>query len=130
MKYKEIEHYIPKLVKASFVKGKLNQPNVRQIVDILKTLSKGNAIKGLTLYLKHLKNAMDQNRLYIESPVKLSPSQIDEIVKIVSSSHPVFETEVKIGPDLLAGFKIKIGDEIYEDSLVNKIAQIKEAIRG
>lgn len=130
MKDKQLEKLIHKLVRVSFIKGKLNQPKIRQIIDILKNLSKGNAIKSLTMYLELLKKRLDQNRLFIESPIKLSDSQINEIVKTVERTTDVYETEVLVNPALLGGFKLKIGDQIYDDSIESKISQVKEAIRA
>ncbi len=130
MKDKQLEKLIHKLVKVSFIKGRLNQPKIRQIIDILKTLSKGNAIKSLTMYLELLKKRLDQNRLFIESPMRLSDSQINEIVKTVEKTTDVYETEVLVNPALLGGFRIKIGDQIYDDSVQSKISQVKEAIRA
>ncbi len=33
-----------------------------------------------------------------------------------------------INPEILGGFKLKVGDEIWDESLHNKIVQLKEAI--
>jgi|SRR3989344_8559668 len=124
----KLEKTITKLVKSSFVKNKLNTVEVGKIVNSLKKLPKGEAIQSLSMYLSYLKKELDQHRLIIESPVKLTQAQVDEVTKIVSKSEDVMETEVVINPTLLAGFRLKIGDQVYEDSIDERIKQIGEVI--
>ena len=127
-KNNRLEKIIYKLVKVSLLNGRLNQKKVNQVISTLKTLSKGTAISGLNLYLGLLKRELDKHRLIIDSPVSLNKDQIDRISKIVNKRTPVFETEVNIKPELFAGFKIQIGDLVYEDSIADRISQIKRTI--
>lgn len=126
---KRLERIILNLAESSFYKGKLYQPKVETVINGLKKLSGGSAIKALNLYLRLIKRAMDQKRLYIETPIALSLKQIDAIVDMVDEYHDIVETEVVINKKLLAGFRIKIGDQIYDDSSENKIRQLTRAIR-
>ncbi len=124
----KLETIVKQLIKVSFIDGKLNPKKVKEIVDSLKTLSVGNAIPSLMLYLKGLKRELAKHRLVIETPVVLSSSQIDAIVEVVDRSILVYETEIIVNPTLLAGFRIKIGDEVYEDSVKDRINQLREKI--
>jgi len=126
----QIEKIIPELVKVSFKENRLYKPKVDQIIKVLGKLSKGTAIRALTLYMKGLKQYLGQYRLTIESSVPLTKSQIDQIEELINQSQPVFETEVNINPDLLGGIKIRVGDNIYDDSLADKIEQVRERIRN
>lgn len=125
-----IDKIVAELVKVSFHDNRLYKPKVDQIIKVLGGLSKGTAIRALTLYMKGLKQYLGQYRLTIESSVPLTKTQIDQIEELINQSHPIFETEVNINPDLLGGIKIRIGDNIYDDSLVDKIEQLKERIRN
>lgn len=127
-KSSKLEKTIAKLVKSSFNKNKLNTTEVGKIVNSLKKLPNGEAIQSLSLYLNLLKKELDLHRLIIESPVKLTQAQVDEVTKIVSKSEDVIETEVVINPTLLAGFRLRIGDQVYEDSIDERIKQIGEVI--
>lgn len=124
----KLEKTITKLVKSSFNKNKLDTKEVGKIVNSLKKLPNGEAIESLSMYLNLLKKELDKHRLIIESPVKLTPAQVDEVTKIVSKSEDVMETEVVINPALLAGFRLKIGDQVYEDTIDERIKQIGEVI--
>lgn len=123
-----IEIVVKKLIKVSFEKGQLNIVKVKEVTKTLSALQKGYAVYGLTLYLTGLKKELDRHRLIIESPVKLTQDQISNIVDIVHDSTPVYDTELVVNPELLAGFRIKIGDDVYEDSLEDRIGQLRKAI--
>lgn len=123
-----IQKIVAQLIKVSFINGELNPAKVKSIVNTLKTLSVGNAINSLSLYLNLLKGELDKSRLIIETPVKLSQEKIDEIIKIVQKQNQVTETEIIIKPELMGGLRIKIGDEVYEDSLSDRISQIGKVI--
>jgi len=127
-KRSKLETNIKKLVELSFTNGQINKKKVEEVIKTLKTLSVSNAIPALNLYLKGLKRELDKHRLVIETPVALTPAQITAIEEIVERSTPVFDTEVLIKPELLAGFKIKIGDEVYEDSIEDRLDQLKRKI--
>lgn len=119
---------IEELIKISFVNNKLYKPKVDRIIKTLGGLSKGTAIQALSMYLKGIKREMEKSRLVIESATPLSNKQIDRVEAIISRSRPVFETEVIIKPSLLGGFRLKIGDQVFDDSLVNRIEQLKERL--
>ena len=123
-----LKKIIEELIRVSFVNGRLYKPKVDQIIKTLGKLSKGMAISSLSMYLKGIKLKSGKSRLIIESATELSGKQIDRVEDIIGRSHPVFETEVIVNPKLLGGFKIKIGDEVWDQSLINKLGQVKEAI--
>ena len=73
--------------------------------------------------------------MYIETVVPLTVAQIKKAKKIVEgkglpAGRQVKITRVKtfINPDILGGFKLRVGDEIYDETIKGKIEQVKEAI--
>ena len=125
-----LKKIIEELVRVSFINNKLYKPKVDQIIKTLGSLSKGTAIEALSMYLKGIKREADKSRLVIESAIPLSGKQIDRVEDIINRTHPVFETEVIVNPGLLGGMRIKIGDTVFDDSLINKIEQVKEEVVG
>lgn len=119
---------IEELVRASFVSDKLYKPKVDQIIKVLGGLSKGTAIAALSMYLKGIKREVEKSRLVIESAIPLSHKQIDRVEDIIGRTYPVFETEVIINPKLLGGVKVKIGDTVFDNSLINRIEQLRERL--
>ena len=123
-----LKKIIEELVRVSFVDNKLYKPKVDQIIKTLGGLSKGTAIAALSMYLMGIKREADKSRLVIESAIPLSLKQIDRVEDIINRTHPVFETEVIINPKLLGGIKLKIGDTVFDDSLMNRIEQLREKV--
>ena len=123
-----LEKIINELVKISVPNNRLSKPKVDEIIKVLGGLSKGMAISSLTLYMKGLKQHLSQYHLTIESSIPLSEMQINRIEEAINQTQPVFETEVNINPNLLGGLKIKIGDNVYDDSLVRKIDLVRKEI--
>lgn len=123
-----LKKIIEELVRISFVNNKLSKPKVDQIIKTLGSLSKGTTIAALSMYLMGIKREADKSRLVIESAIPLSLKQIDRVEDIINRTHPVFETEVIINPKLLGGIKVKIGDSVFDDSLMNRIEQLREKV--
>ena len=68
--------------------------------------------------------------MYIETVVPLSPAQVKRMKKIVEKKKKIAKVLVSINPEILGGFKLKIGDEIWDESISGKINQVKEVING
>lgn len=124
------QKFIAGLIGSSFTSSGLNIKKVKKIVSLLKKLPKGEAVSSLSLYLKLLKHQLDAHRLIIETPIPLSKYQLDGIYKLMSQNSKVFETEVRINENLLGGFRIMLGDFVYEDSIEDRIEQVRRVIRS
>ena len=75
--------------------------------------------------------------MYIETIIPLSLLQLKKARRIVEkkslpAGRQVRITKVitKVNPEILGGFKLRVGDEIWDESTLAKINQLKEAIRG
>lgn len=128
---------INKLVDSSFKDGKMIESRVIKSIRTLKTLPIADSIRALLEYLKGLKRTQRQHTLYVETVFKPSPSQIKRIKKIIErKSLPagrqvkITKTLVSINPEILGGFKITVGDEVWDQSILDKLNQVKEAISG
>ncbi|MCR4306095.1 MAG: F0F1 ATP synthase subunit delta [Candidatus Daviesbacteria bacterium] len=127
---KQLQKTVNKLVDLSFKEGRMLETEVTRSIKILKTLSKSEAIQALSEYLKSLKRKEREHTLYIEATIPLSTIQINKVKKIVEKEKKITKVLVNINPDILGGFKLRIGDEIWDESIQGKIQQVKEAIGG
>ena len=129
-KNKHLQKLVTKLVEVSFKDGKLVENQVIKSIKVLKSLSRANAIFALTAYLKQLKRKEREHTMYIETTVVLSPTQIKKAKKIVEKRVKISKILVSINPEILGGFKLKIGDEVWDETILGKINQVKEVISG
>lgn len=127
-KNKLLQKTISRLIEISFKDGKVVEFQVIVAIKVLKSLPKPQAIFALSEYLKSLKRKIRKHTLVMESVVPLSFTQVQKIKKIVGKKYQITKLESKINPEILGGFKLKIGDEVWDESLVGKINQVKEAI--
>ena len=128
MKNKYLQKIIQRLAESSFKDGKMIESQVIKAIKILKSLPKYEAIKALSEYLTQIKREERKHTMYIETVISLSPQQIKKAKKIVEKKEKITKIVTNINPEILGGFKLKIGDEIWDESLMGKINQVKEVI--
>lgn len=118
------------LIEISFADGKIVEKNVAKTIKVLKSLSASKSIFALSEYLKGLKRKEREHTMYIETAIPLSAPQVDKMKKILGKKVKITKVLVNTNPEILGGFKLKIGDQIWDESILGKIGQVKEAIRG
>lgn len=127
-KSKLLQKTITKLVDASFRDGKILESQVTKSIKVLKSLPKYEAIQALSEYLRGIKRKEREHTMYIETVIPLSLIQIKKAKKIVEKKVKITKIITNVNPEILGGFKLRVGDEIWDESLVGKINQVKEAI--
>lgn len=130
MTKRELQKTVSKLVDLSFKDGKMVEAQVSKSIKVLKSLPRSEAIQALSEYLKNLKRREREHTMYIETIMPLSPAQIKKMKKIVEKKVKITKVLVNINKEILGGFKLRIGDEIWDESISGKINQVKEAISG
>ncbi len=127
MKSKQIKNLARKTAVLSFnTQGVIDAERVKKYTSQIKKLPLSQALPLLQEYLKELKKEMMNRTLSIESVVEISAAQMEHIKKAFSHT-PVSQIETSHNPSLLGGVKVKIGDMVYNDSLAEKINQLKKA---
>lgn len=127
-KSKLLQKTITKLVEASFKDGRLVESQIIKSIKVLKSLPRSEAIQALSEYLNGIKREERKHTMYIETVVPLSSIQIKKAKKIVEKKVKITKIITNINPEILGGFKLRIGDVIWDESLVGKINQVKEVI--
>lgn len=125
---KHLVKLINKLADESFKEGRLNEYKVTKAIKLLKSQSKAQALFSLSEYLKQLQRIQRQHTLHIETVIPHSPIQLKKIKKIVEKKVKITKVITSINPDILGGFKLRVGDEVWDSSILAKLNQIKEAI--
>ncbi|MBI2040355.1 F0F1 ATP synthase subunit delta [Candidatus Microgenomates bacterium] len=110
--------------------GKIDEKKVTGVIKNLKSLPRSQAIFAISEFLKALKKQKGATTLIVESSIPLSKVQLDSIVRKLKSDFIISEVKNIVNPDLLAGFKVRIGDTVSDYSLQDKISQLKGVIAG
>lgn len=125
---KQLQKKVSNLISLSFDEGRVIEIQVTRSIKELKSLPAHQSLPALLEYLSMFKRKEREHTMYIESTVSLSPSQVKDIKKIAERKVKITKVIVNINPQLLAGFKLKVGDDVWDESIVGKVMQIKEAI--
>lgn len=128
MKNKYLQKKIYKLAEVSFRDGNMVESQISKAIQLLKSQPTSEAIQALSEYLKQLKRKQRQHTMYVETVIPLSKQQIKKMQKIVGKEAKITKVVTNINPEILGGFKLKVGDQIVDASILGKINQIKEVI--
>lgn len=129
-KDKHLLKVVRKLVEGCFKDGRIIEKEVVKSIKNLKTLPTTKAIVAISEFLKELRRKERAHTMYIETAIPLSSTQVAKAKKIVAKNNIITKVLVQVNPEILGGFKLKIGDETWDESVLGKIEQVKEAIRG
>lgn len=127
-KSKLLQKTINKLVDVSFKDGKIVENQVIKSIKALKSLPKYEAIQALTEYLKGIKRKERQHTMYIETSIPLTETHIRKMKKIVEKKVLITKVMTNVNPEILGGFKLRIGDQIVDESILGKISQVRTCI--
>lgn len=119
---------INKLVNSSFKDGKMIESKVTKAIKALKTLPTADSIWALSEYLKGLKREERKHTMFLETAIKLSPTQINRAKKIIGKKVKITKVKVNINPEILGGFRLRVGDVVWDESLIGKLDQVREEI--
>lgn len=131
---KYLQKVIKNLIDVSFQDSRIVESQVVKSIGILKSLPRPLAIQALSEYVKQLKRKEREHTLYVETLIPLSPVQIKEMKEIAERkvdgerTTKITKVLVSINPELLGGFRLRVGDEIWDESVLGKVEQVKEAI--
>lgn len=129
-KDKYLNKLVLKLLEVSFKDGRMVESQVVKSIKALKSLSLSDSILALTEYVKQLKRLERAHTMYIETTIPLTFQQINKLKKIVEKKILVTKVLVNINEDILGGFKLRIGDQIWDESILGRIDKVKEVIQG
>lgn len=129
-KDKLLQKNIKRLVEASFKDGRIVESQIVKSIKLLKSQPTPQAILSLSEYLKELKRIERKHTMYIETSFPLTLRQLAKAKKIIEKKTRINKVITSINPEILGGFKLRVGDEVWDETLLNKIYQIKEVISG
>lgn len=130
-KDKKLLKLVENLIRLSFDRqGGLIVENVKRYSRSLQLLPPSQAIQALFYYLQGLKREIKRFTLEVESITTLTPSQLQEIVSRVKSRYQISQVKTVLNPQLLGGLKIHVGDQVFDDSLLRRMEQLREVIES
>ena len=124
---KEIRQLSAKLVRASFIDGKLDGGRVKSLVGSIVQNKPRNYLQLLENYQRLLRLEADKRRVRIESATALDDAAGEQIVSDLRQKYGEgLTTEFSVNPALLGGMRIRIGSDIWDSSVRNRLERLQQ----
>lgn len=103
---------------------------LRQFLYFLVEKNRLSLLKNILLAFQNMVDEHDAVlRVKIASPIELSQTQIKNIEgRLKDKFHKKIETTFSIDLSLLGGFKICVGDQVYDSSIANYLEKFKRSV--
>ena len=116
-----------KLLEACMTSGKLDLNLARGIVNRLSSTKPRGYLPVVDAFVRLLKLESAKNQATIESASQLdAPTQQKVIADLKSKYGDQVEATFVINPELIGGMRIKIGSDVWDGSVKNRIARLEE----
>jgi F0F1-type ATP synthase delta subunit len=125
-KNKQLDKVVDQSLRSVIKGDKLDQSKVISLVTAFKKLPFSQAVYALTAFKKGLTNFEEKHTLTISAPVELSKETMNKIKNAYNSKLEISNLKFNLDSSLLAGFKFKIGDTIFDSSLRGSLEALKK----
>jgi F-type H+-transporting ATPase subunit delta len=109
--------------------GRVDQQKIQEILKELKNLPRSKTLP----VLKNLFSLVRQKIASYEGQVEIASTNLEDISNILSKNlTDTFNYKIDLlastNNSLLSGFRLRIGDNVYEDSLHQRINRLQKAL--
>lgn len=117
------------LFQACCVSGVLDEAKVRQAVAAVIAQKPRGYVGTLTHLQRLIKLDLDRRSARVENAVESTPAQMDAIKAALEQKYgPGMNVTFWVNPALIGGVKIKAGSDIYDGSVVGRLAALTDTL--
>jgi len=115
------------LLRQSFTDGKLDQQKVTQMVQTVISEKPRHYMDVLKDYQRLVRLEVEKRHAVIESATPLNRALAEQIVSNLRARHgDDITTEFRTNPELLGGLRIRIGSDVFDGSVRNRLNRLQE----
>ena len=126
---KKILQLAKNLVELSREDGVVTEPRVSEVLKGLKQAELRRKLLVLKTYLYYIRRAVAEQTAVVSTPVALSPEALSAIE---SNYSKVYDRRIsavtKDDPSLIAGVRIRVGDDVYDASVAGRLKRFAENV--
>ena len=109
--------------------GRVDENKVRETLDSLRLHSPCNHREILREYLSLIERETAKQVALVEYAGKPSDDALASLKKsLLETNGSKVDLNFRENPELLAGFRITVGDDVYEDSISNRLRPLAAAL--
>lgn len=122
---KQIQQFARQLLQLSLVDGRLSAERVAGVLEYLEKHPPAKPLAVLQAYRRLVAAEFAKSRAVVEHAGPLADGLLPLIEGAMSQRYrrPV-ATVARPRPDLLAGLRVRVGDDVYESSVANQLAAL------
>jgi F-type H+-transporting ATPase subunit delta len=126
---KEIRQLSRKMLQASFTDGQLDPGRISSLVDSLIAQKPRNYIDVLKNYRRLLRLELEKRHATVETSSEVDPTIRSEIVANLKSKYGNdLSTEFHVDPQLLGGMRIRVGNDVWDGSVRNRLERLEHEL--
>jgi F-type H+-transporting ATPase subunit delta len=126
---KEIRQLSRQLLRASFTDGQLDHGKIASLVQSLITKKPRNYLGILENYKRLLRLEIEKRHAGIESASELNSETSSTIVSSLKRKYGQdLTTEFVVNPQLLGGVRIRVGSDVWDGSVRNRLERLQKQL--
>jgi len=126
---KEIRQLSRQLLRASFTDGQIDHGKIASLVQSLIAKKPRNYLSILENYKRLLRLEIEKRHARIESASELSSENSSKIVSSLKRKYGEdLTTEFVINPQLLGGMRIRVGSDVWDGSVRNRLERLQQQL--
>jgi F-type H+-transporting ATPase subunit delta len=126
---KEIRQLSRKMLQASFTDGQLDRGRISSLVDSVIAQKPRNYIDVLKNYKRLLRLELEKRQATVETSSEVDATVRSEIVaNLKSKDGNDLSTEFHIDPQLLGGMRIRVGNDVWDGSVRNRLERLQHEL--
>lgn len=109
--------------------GRVDPEKINLILSELRNKPMSHSLPVLRNFLSLIKTKINSYEGYLEKADPSSDSSSNLISENISQAHGKrIDFVIEENNSLIAGFRLRIGDDVYEDSIASRIARLKKSL--
>jgi F-type H+-transporting ATPase subunit delta len=126
---REIRRTSREMLGASFTDGQIDQGKIRSLIQSLVEKKPRNYIAILENYKRLLRLEVEKRHARIESAGELAQDVRSQIVSSLQRKYGNdLTTEFVISPELLGGLRIRVGSDVWDGSVRNRLQRLENSL--
>ena len=119
-----------KLVQLSLdEEGRVVEEKVREVLESLRANPPREHKQLLRAYMQRIKRELAKGVAVVEHAGKPAAEAIESLKQELSRQYGrSIEVELRENPDLLVGIRVRVGDDVYEDSAATRLRPLVRAL--
>ena len=124
---KEIRRLSRGMLRASFTDGQLDPGRIKSLVDSLIEKKPRHYIDVLKNYRRLLRLEIEKRRARVETASEVDPVASSELVANLKRKYGGdLTTEFVVNPELLGGMRIRVGSDVWDGTVRNRLERLQQ----